>query len=74
MSKDYYIGQKNPLHAGTPHDPHGSIVERKRWTLQEIQNMSAEEYRINLSNPDFVAAIDGFNAKMPTPENEGRNA
>ena len=28
MSKDYFVGQKNPLHAGTSHDPHGSIVEQ----------------------------------------------
>lgn len=58
-------GQPFPLNI--PPDGDGKIVSKKRWTLQEVQAMSATEYQSNLQNPEFVAAIDNL-YKKPEPE------
>ncbi len=51
-----------------PHDLDGKIVSKKRWTVQEVQSMSAHDYARNLQNPDFVAAIDAMRPQPEKPE------
>lgn len=54
-----------PIPTEIPHDGDGKIVSKKRWTVQEVQSMSANDYAHNMQNPDFVAAIDSM---YPKPE------
>ena len=52
------VGQAIPTEI--PHDGEGKIVSRKTWTTQEINAMSSSEYARNMTNPDFIAAIDAI--------------
>lgn len=63
-----------PIPTEIPHDGEGTITSRKKWTSQEINSMSAAEYAKNMTNPDFVAAMDSipgkFAAKAAEPPTE----
>ncbi len=58
-----------PIPTEMPHDGDGKIVSKKRWTVQEVQSMSANDYARNMQNPDFVAAIDGLYKTEKPPSN-----
>lgn len=58
-----------PIPTEISHDLDGKIVSKKRWTVQEVQAMSAIDYARNLQNPDFVAAIDTMNSNPKPPSN-----
>lgn len=56
-------GQRVPL-ANVGED--GKVVEKKTWTVREINEMTSQQYNEMLRNPAFVAAIDG----SPEPPKE----
>lgn len=54
---DPNYGQRDPASVTSP-DGEGKIIQRKRWTREEIMSMPSAEYARHLSDPNFVAAID----------------
>lgn len=58
-------GQRPPLSA--EHKGEGEVVVRKRWTLAEIERMSAAEYAENLKDANFVAAVDALGQPAEPP-------
>jgi hypothetical protein len=55
---DPNYGQRDPA-AVVPPDGEGRVVQKKRWTAEEISAMPADVYARMLSNKNFVSAIDG---------------
>jgi hypothetical protein len=52
----------NPLTTAPPPPQPVEITDNrpKRWTVAQIRAMSAADFQKNLSNPEFIAAVDAL--------------